>query len=519
MRLNLLTDPLLPVERADAPSATADLPTLLELLGRDAVVGLPFLRPHQRHPWHAFCVQLAALALYRASETEVVQNAGRWRELLRGLTKEWPADEPWRLVVDDLAAPAFMQPPVPEGSLDGFKNEIVDPDDLDVLVTSKNHGVKQGQAAQASPAEWIAALISLQTTGGFAGAGNYGVARMNGGFATRPGVGLAPQGGPGQRWLRDVGLLLHRRNWFYARVPEFREQGGAALLWCLPWDGKAPLDVASLDPWFIEICRRVRLVPGDAGRLLARTTTSSSARIAAGDFKGNVADPWIPINRERDSAAYNSLPTYAVMSEVLFDRGKWIRPLLLDWHDGTDTPPMRARFDVFVRGQGKTEGYHAREVLISRERQSLFARPEESGRVARLAREMVENVRTLTGGKVLRTALLALVQGGPAQVKFGDRTATAWVDKLLGEADRQVDQRFFDLLFARALDEPAGTRGWLDFLRGLGAETFERAVRTVPLAGARKPRAVAVAERILWGAFHRAFPTARARSEETADAA
>jgi CRISPR system Cascade subunit CasA len=437
---------------------------------------------------------------------------------LRGLTAEWPGDEPWRLVVENLGAPAFMQPPVPEGTLAGFKNLIVGPDDLDILVTSQNHGVKQGQAAQASPAEWFAALVSLQTTGGFLGAGNYGAARMNGGYATRPGIGLAPEGGAGARWRRDVTLLLRNRGWFLERVAELRDDSGHALLWCLPWDGRTSLGIDQLDPWFIEVCRRVRLVEID-GMTKARATTTSTARIAAGALKGNLADPWIPINKEKDSAAYNSLPSYAVMSEVLFDRGKWVRPLLLDWHPGVDTAPMTARFDVFVRGQGKTEGYHERQAPMRREVLSLFASPAESERVARLAREMIENVRTLLGGKVLRTALIALVQGGPKQVKFGDKTAAAWADKFLDEGDREVDRRFFDLLFARALDEAGGKAAWLAFLRELAHDIFERAVAAVPLAGARRPRAVAVAERILWGAFSRTFAEARAKREETADAA
>jgi CRISPR system Cascade subunit CasA len=515
MLLNLLTDPLLPVEPADGRRISVDLPTLFELLGRDAIVGLPFLRPHQCHPWHAFTVQLAALALHRAGEDSLEHGAERWRALLRALTPEWPGDEPWHLVVEDLAAPAFMQPPVPEDTLGGFRNLIAAPDDLDVLITSKNHGVKQGQAAQASPSEWVAALVSLQTTGGFGGAGNYGIARMNGGFATRPGIGLVPEGGPGARWRRDVTLLLRNRRWFLERLAELCDDGHA-LLWCLPWDGRTSLGIEQLDPWFIEVCRRVRLVEID-GTTAARVTTTSAARIAASAFRGNLADPWIPINKEKDSAAYNSLPSYAVMSEVLFDRGTWVRPLLLDWHQGIDAAPMTARFDVFVRGQGKTEGYHEGQVLVRREHQRFFTIPAESERVARLAREMVENVRTLLGGKVLRTALLALIQGGPEQVKFGDKTATAWADTFLDDADREVDRRFFDLLFRRALDEAGGKAAWLAFLRGLARDTFERAVMAVPLAGARRPRAVAVAERILWGAFQRNFGTAE--REETADAA
>jgi CRISPR system Cascade subunit CasA len=48
----------------------------------------------------------------------------------------------------------------------------------------------------ATPEHWFYALLTLQTMQGFLGAGNYGISRMNGGFASRPSVGLAPS----DRW-------------------------------------------------------------------------------------------------------------------------------------------------------------------------------------------------------------------------------------------------------------------------------------------------------------------------------
>lgn len=514
----LLQDRSLPIFTSHGKPGNVDLAQLFELYGRDETADHGFLRPHQAFPWHAFCVQLAALALHRAGESGVTHDAETWRRLLRGLTPEWPDDEPWRLVVENLSAPAFLQPPVSEGSLESFKNEVESADDLDVLVTSKNHGVKQGQGAGSSPAEWVAALVSLQTTGGFLGAGNYGVARMNGGFATRPGIGLVPEGGPGARWRRDVALLLRYRERAFELVPGIGTRGEHALLWCLPWDGTRSLGVDELDPWFIEVCRRVRLVPVTSGRLIARTRPTKVARIAAAPFKGSVGDPWIPIKQDKEPAAFNSTPTYAVMSEVLFDGGKWDQPLLLRWHD-EDRAPMSARFEVFVRGQGQTRGYYERSVHIDETKKRYFFAPDQRERVAKLAREMVDDVRKVLGGKVLRTALLALVQSGPEQVKFGDRTAGRWADRFCEMADREVDRRFFDFLFVCAEDEEAGRRAWLEFLRDLAAETFEYALAAAPVAGARRPRAIAVAERIFWGALYRTFPELGPTRKETSDAA
>jgi len=158
---NILVDPAFLVDQRTGSSRLVSLPELLAEMGHNTIVAFPFLRPHQAHPWHAFLVQLAALALHRAEEMEVRQPAERWLTMLRALTPAWPDDAPWCLVVEDLARPAFMQPPVPEGTLASFKNIIGTADDLDVLVTSKNHGIKQGQAANGEPASWIAGLVSL----------------------------------------------------------------------------------------------------------------------------------------------------------------------------------------------------------------------------------------------------------------------------------------------------------------------------------------------------------------------
>jgi CRISPR system Cascade subunit CasA len=470
-------------------------------------------------PWHAFSVQLAALALHRADRTAIPDDATAWRDLLRGLTPAWPDDAPWRLVVDDPTLPAFMQPPIPKGVQDPHKTVVETPDDLDVLVTSRNHGVKQSIAGEATPAAWVAALVALQTSGGFLGAGNYGVARMNGGFATRPQVGLVPPGGPGARWRRDVTVLLANRDWALERTAHaFATDSGHALLWCVPWDGSASLALDTLDPWCIEVCRRVRLDETGPGRLAARTAGSTAARVAAKGLNGNLGDPWIPIDIARGSVAYNTAPRYATVAAVLFDHKEWIRPLMLEWHEGIDPPRVTARFDVLVRGQGTTEGHHVRDVPIEGERRLGFFRlAAEREVVAKLAKEMVGEVRDLRL-KVLKPALLTLVQAGKEAVNFMDKTTSAWADAWLDQVERRIDDVFFDHLFARAEDERAGTRSWVAFLEQVAVETFERAAEAMPVVGARRLKAIAIGESRLHGAFRRQFDGLLADEKEPADA-
>jgi CRISPR system Cascade subunit CasA len=426
------------------------------------------------------------------------------------------------LVVDDVTKPAFMQPPVPPGSGDPHRTPIETADDLDVLVTAKNHGVKQGISIDASPAAWVAALVISQTCGDYSAAGAqeryYGTVRRNGSYATRPFVGLVPPNGLGAHWRRDITVLLQRREWFYERVQAFAEAGGNALPWCLPWDGQRSLGLEDLDPWFIEICRRVRLYRDQTGTITAKRVGSAAERIIAKNYKGNVGDPWIPIGLSNDSVAYNTAPRYAVMSEVLFDANNWLRPLLLDWHKGIDPPNMKARFDIIVRGDGKTKGHHVREVPIEGEaRLLLFQSDNGRDRLAKLSGEMVEHAGTLRN-KVLKIPLLTLIQSGEATVDFRDKMANAWARPWLDQVDQEIEPVFFDHRFARAEQRGVADRAWVLFLINAAQRIFARAAAAMPIAGARRLKALAVAEDKLGGLFHANFKGYLAQSaEEMAD--
>ena len=66
-----------------------------------------------------------------------------------------------------------MQPPASSKEREkDYKNPVLTPDQLDMLVTSKNHDLKSTVAGQTNFNDWIFALVTLQTMEGFAGAGN-----------------------------------------------------------------------------------------------------------------------------------------------------------------------------------------------------------------------------------------------------------------------------------------------------------------------------------------------------------
>ena len=108
---NLLTDPVIRFDKTGGKRAEASLAEVYAVLMADEVDAFPALRPHQRHAWHAFLSQLGAMSMHHAGMIEPPTGANQWTALLRGLTPDFPDDEPWHLAVDDITKPAFMQPP------------------------------------------------------------------------------------------------------------------------------------------------------------------------------------------------------------------------------------------------------------------------------------------------------------------------------------------------------------------------------------------------------------------------
>ena len=272
---NLLEDALISVSLANGSTDRLSLPEVYAAMAADRVTAFPALRSHQRHAWHAFLAQLGAISLHRAGRVAPPVAASEWRQLLRGMTTGFDDDEPWRLIVDDPERPAFMQCPSP--GLEDYRSAETTPDDLDILYTGRNHQPKRTVAVRYEPDDWIFALVSLQTTAGFQGAGRYGIARMHGGCSARMCIGFAPaRGGVGAHLVHDMRAMIERRDSLAARYA-FEPEAGLALLWLHRWNGKDALDLRSLDPYFIEICRRIRLRQY-GGDIRARTAGSAGRR-------------------------------------------------------------------------------------------------------------------------------------------------------------------------------------------------------------------------------------------------
>lgn len=504
---NLLIKPLISVSRTGSGRSTFTLAEVLAALARGEPIEFAALQPYQFHAWHAFTVQLGALAALRAGVSDVaaLDDAARWVEALRALTDDH--DEPWCLIVPDLKAPAFMQPPVPEGSIADWKTEnaTATPDTIDLLETAKNHDVKMERITAPAPEHWIYALVSLQTMQGFSGRDNYGIARMNGGVSNRPAFAAACDLGWPTRFVRDANLLIKARGEI-AATHSFDPETGRCLLWLEPWNGVEQLAVDELDPFFIEICRRVRLFE-EHDRLVARWTTSKATRVAAKEMKGNLGDPWVPVKTTDQAALTAGDLSYELVQRVIF--GEEFRPSLASIPQAGDGDEPLLACQVFVRGQGKTDGYHERFIPVPPKARFHLATEEGRRQLGVLSQQRLAEVKSVTS-KALRPALAALLQGGPDKLDFRDPRLDAFIKPF----DREIDRVFFSELFADVeLSFEAARLKWLKQLLEFARDALTSAKQSAPVPAARVFRAHAAADRVFNGAAHRLRTEAGESSE------
>ena len=424
----------------------------------------------------------------------------------------------------DLKQPAFLQPPFPADAPDDpdealdkakFKADIPTPAVLDVLVTAKNHDVKQARIAHPAPEHWIYALTTLQTQEGFLGRGNYGIVRgMNGGFGNKPLVGLAPGLSFGARFRRDVRVLVEARD----HVSALYDPGsGHTLLWTVPWSGakKDAVTLGDCDPYFIEVCRRIRLTADAEGGLTCHRGITKGYRVdVPASLSGRTDDPWTPVDLgdAKSLTLGGSGFTYQKVQEIVFDKGAYAKPIALEMHD-EDEGPMYLLARAMVRGQGKTEGLHHRVVLVPEEVSVLLTGADEGALDALAARA---EARVGKGAevekRVLRPAVASLLTGQRgAQIDW--EQVQPWIDAF----DRVVDDRFFPLLWASTrpgVSDDDARRDWQRFLRQTAEAVFADAQQGVPLPDIRRWRALSAARSIFWARLREALPEAMPAPDE-----
>jgi CRISPR system Cascade subunit CasA len=485
---NLLDDPVFSIGTAEGEK-TISLPGVLARLSSDAhgIQQFERLAPHQQHPWHAFLVQLAAIALHHAGIDpdfpSLTEN--RWRKMLLDLTGG--SAEPWMLVNPQLDKPAFMQPPAIQGS-PAYKNRVAHPDNLGILVTARGHGVKAARVGEPALDHWVFALVEAQTVTGYSGPTWFGSVRMNGGLGTRVCVTHTPSLELGAWWRRDVAALLATRN-DIAIQAGYPQQGGIALLWLQPWDGEAQEVLHHLDPLFIEVARRLRMAD-EGDRLVMLTVGSSDRRVDDAGRKGVVGDPWAPI-------ASNGSKVFTPSARGFHYR--IVRDLLLgsEWRMGhvgqlqpTETKECWFVARAIVRGQGKTEGYHERFLQLPGRVVSLFQRSADRNRLAERSRRWIEMASSVSKD-VLGSGLYRFIEAASLDSAQGGEFRLRHLELF----DAIIDQAFFRDLFAMAEEQDGvADATWARTLAEAADGVFQMALDRPFTSSARSERARALGE-------------------------
>ena len=443
--------------------------------------------------------------MHRAGYVEPPTRPEEWAELFRNLTHDYPDDEPWCLLIEDPAQPAFMQCPSIQGFED-YRKSVSTPDDLDILVSAKNHDVKKTVAIHSAYEDWIFALVNLQTMAGFLGQGNYGIARMNGGFSARPCLGLAPvDGGAGAHLFFDVVRMIAGRDEILQEYPEYYQSvDGQALLWLVPWDGQNSSPLRGLDPYFIEICRRVRL-RAEKGSVYAQMASSKRSRLSGKEAKGDLGDFWMPVDIGGGKALSVSGAgfSYKLLVSLILKRDKYRLPLAMKVPSGN-----ARRWSLVARsvagGQGKTEGYHERtDIAFNPKVASAFASQEKCEILGVVADAQLEEISATE--KALRLGVAVAASGGGGEVSKEDYAQAYPPTNQFNDFANAI---FFSSLEDRFLapnDQTAQFRR-AEFARRLirvAHRLLSRTIETVPCAAIYRYRAQAQAERAFWGSLHK----------------
>ena len=484
------------------------LPAVLAALASGEDLRFSRVRPYQLQSWHSFLVQLTAIGMDRSeSSGDLFTEEARWRDVLRELTD---GDSGWDLVNDNLSQPAFMQPPVPEGTLTALKDgPLATPDHtaLDLAFTGRAHDIKPDRFQAPEPEDWVHTLHTYQTMSGFGGRSNYGIARMNGGYASRPMLSLL--GSPSQRFVRDVAAWRHsfddRRY-----VELYDRMDGHTLLWVIPWDGDSALTTNDLHPGFIEICRRVRLAHGADGAVVAHRCGTKAPRVDAKALNGVTGDAWTPVSPKGTSLTVKGGFKYRLVHDLLF--GDWHLPPSLD---AVKDGPAVLELRTLEGGQGETAGLQVRDVWILGIAYLKEARPHQ--RFAKRSETQIAEAKKIAS-RVLRPAVASLLQApNPGEsLDLKDSRTQPVLDRF----DRAVDGAFFERLF----DDPEASsedhlHSYSEFLRDTAREVYRHAVRSLPLPEARRERAVAAADALFYGGLRKHLPALHDPTEEHDDAA
>lgn len=298
-------------------------------------------------------------------------------------------------------------------------------------------------------------------------------------------IGLAParpgsaEVDPSLWWQHDVRRLLETRSGL--RSP--------ALLWLESWPEGQSLALNTLDPLFIEVCRRIRLNVR-AGKLSGERSTSKAARIAAKESKGNTGDPWAPLHvAEGKSLTLGERDwTCELLVTLLFkgDGREWqVPPLARPSANEAETPLLLVA-EAFARGNSKTDGFRSRVVPVPKAVVTEFL----GSRQVAVAEDLLQDIAAID--VALRDGLALVAAGGDREKVSKSHYARTGLAR--ASLRRTADRLFFAELWKRLAAKSDAEFGrlrlaFLEELAGVARREFRAACASIPCASIQRPRA------------------------------
>jgi hypothetical protein len=494
---NVLRDPTVTVRRQDGARAVLSLADLIaQLLTHSQVEGLVRVPAEQHGLVWRFLVRSAAQALHDL-ETELppptTDAASLAMEVTGVLERTAGGADAFDLFNPQYGRPAFLQPPLASGMApkdQGYRADA--PSRLIIAVGSKHHERKVGTGRVLDAEALMYALIAHQL----------GVIFVKGSYASQlagsatgkgsgtPYMGVRIAGALDRTFRHDVGTLL--RRW---RDVE-RERGLTGRVWALwasPWDGTSSVGSEKLTPAFIPCARLVRVdAPRDDGYFDTLWFKPTKAKRVEDRTQGSgLGDPFLAQvpnpKRPGDMKARGTMETGYRYDEVV--------RLLFGGEDGTARPSptveammsapaagdVRVIFEGMAFDQGKTLGFHRREILLPegslldlREPDLLRSTHAEFLRIVKDAQS------------ALRGAARILLNGAP-KPREGDKPKVDAGAQMLQHA---VDEVYLDALLEAARERRAGSEDvagrWAARVREMALETHRSAQAMVPVPSARR---------------------------------
>lgn len=504
---NWLVAPTISVAMRDRTDVVSLSKLLALLMTTDNVVRIQNITMPQRGPvWRflvrcgtKYCQQMPGSVPVPGMDTEMAAES-----IAQVLTHLADGPAAWLLYNPVNAEPAFLQPPIGRGSLEAAKYTSMSPSVLALTLGGKAHEEKP-EAIRHLSADQLAFSLITHQTGVIYTKGNY--ASQLAGSATGKGsgtpyVGVALPGGTGSTFRHDVHTMLS--GWTEV-ASELMMRGKTWALWTLPWDGESSLGSEQLDPAFIPIARLIRVGPSDQEGFYSTiwTKPTKKSRVVDHTQGSGLGDPFLPLvpNPKQPGArkARGTMETGYRFDEVVriaFGASNQTSPSpsLASLHLAQCAGDVTLRFEGIAFDQGKTRGFHHREVHIPVENLRDIENPE---RISTLHSEFLGIVKSSQAA--LRICANILLRGTSRARRGDDRRLSRGADLL----QRIVDDHYIDQLLSAAsaqrIKPDAGhSTAWALQVKAWAVdEIFPRLLEELPIPVSRRLERIVKAEAVL----------------------